>query len=136
MKRYAAMAVAGLVASMVTLPAHAAPSRDLYMVQGLEYIEGVYYGDFVAVAKQGSKVVGAVGAFNSEYTCIRGTVKNGKLRAKLYENGVPVDSFTRKWVGSGSKQRIKGTTSVTYTDMVTILGSDPGAFITDCRSLT
>ena len=136
MKRVAAGILVGLTAAAVVTPAHAAPSRNLYMVKDLQYIDGVYYGDFATLAKKGSKVVGAVGAFSSEYTCIRGTVSNGKLRAKIYENGVPIGSFTRKWVGSGSQQRIKGMTSVTYNEASTYLESDPRSFIQDCRSAT
>lgn len=136
MKRYATGILVGLAAVLVATPVLAAPSRNLYMVKDLQYTDGVYYGDFVTLAKKGSKVVGAVGAFSSEYVCVKGTVKNGKLRAQYYENGVPVGSFTRKWVGSGSQQRIKGMTSATAGEVATYLETDPRTFIRDCRSAT
>lgn len=134
MKRYLVIPAA---VAMVAIPASAAHARDLYMVRDVGYSNGVYYGEFAALAKTGKYVVGAVGAFSSEYTCIRGVVKNGKLRATYYSDGLPAGNFTRKWVGSGSSQRIKGMLPSTYTDMVTYLeGGDPRAFITDCQNAT
>ena len=81
MKR-SAVAIAALTVGAVALPVQAASARDLYMTKDLENVNGVYIGDFAALSKKGSKVVGAVGAFSSEYICIRGTVKNGILRVR------------------------------------------------------
>ncbi len=134
MKRYSAVVLVGASALAMAAPAQA---RDLYMVKDVENVNGVYIGEFATLAKKGTKVVGAVGAFSSEYFCVKGTVKNGRLRAKVYENGVPVTSFNRKWVGTGSKQRIKGMSPATYDDVLTYLeGADPRSFIRDCRSTT
>lgn len=136
MRRYAVV-IAAAATGLAMVPASAAQARDLYMVKDVQVTNGVTIGQFAALSKTGKYVVGAVGAFSSEYTCIRGVVKNGKLRAAYYENGVPVGTFTRKWVGSGSSQRIKGMLPATYSDMVAYLeGGDPRAFITDCQSAT
>lgn len=137
MKRYVGILAAAGAACIVAVPASAAQARDLYMVRDVGYSDGVYYGEFAALAKSGKYVVGAVGAFSSEYTCIRGVVKYGKLRGTYYSNGVPAGNFTRKWVGSGNYQRIKGTVPATYDEMVTYLqGGDPRSFIEDCQSTT
>lgn len=134
MRRSAAVVLAGIATVAVATPATA---RDLYMVKDVEYTNGVYYGEFAVLAKKGKKVVGAVGAFSSEYFCVKGKVSNGKLRAKYYEFGMPAGSFTRKWVGSGSQQRIKGMVSASYDEVMTYLeGTDPRSFIADCRSAT
>ncbi len=137
MKRSVAMVVALGAASAVLGPASAAQARDLYMVRDVGYTNGVYYGDFAALSKTGKYVVGAIGAFSSEYTCVRGVVRNGKLRGTYYSDGVPAGNFTRKWVGKGAYQRIKGTVTATYDEMVMYLeGGDPRAFITDCQNTT
>jgi hypothetical protein len=112
--------------------ASATPSRDLYMVEDLAYSGGVYTGGFAALRKKGHKVVGATGAFASEYICVRGAVRNGKFRGQLYSNGEPWKSFTYGWKGSGARQRIKGTTSVSKADMITYGLSNPTALIKDC----
>jgi hypothetical protein len=127
-----AVAATGLVAPA----AQAAPTRDLYMVQDVENFNGVYVGEFAALRKKGKRVVGAVGAFGSEYTCLRGKVTGGKLRGAYYEDGQVAGRFTRKWVGRGSTQRIKGMTSSTWGDMRVYLGSNPTRFIRTCIDLT
>lgn len=134
MKRSAVVLMTGLMTVAVAAPAHA---RDLYMVKDVGYTNGVYYGDFATLAKKGKKVVGAVGAFSSEYVCIKGKVSGGKLRGTYYEYGVPAGKFTRKWVGKGASQRIKGMQSASYNEVRTYLeGTDPRSFIADCRSMT
>jgi hypothetical protein len=133
MKRSLAVMVAVAAGSAMLVPASAAQARDLYMVRDVGYTNGVYYGDFAALSKTGKNVVGAIGAFSSEYTCIRAVIRNGKLRGTYYADGVPAGNFTRKWVG----KRIKGTTRATYDDMVTYLdGGDPRALIANCRDIT
>jgi hypothetical protein len=137
MKRFVpVLALAVAATGMVAPAAQAAPTRDLYMVKNMQYFDGVYVGDFAALRKSGKWVVGAVGAFGSEYTCVRGKVSGGKLRGAYYEDGQVVGQFTRRWVGWGSKQRIKGMTSASWGDMRVYLGSNPTRFITTCIDLT
>lgn len=136
MRRSGIVALVGLSVVVMAAPAAAAPTRYLYMTKDVESVDGVYIGDFVVLAKKGSKVVGALGAFSSEYVCVSGTVKNGRLRATIYDNGQAVGSFNRKWVGSGSTQRIKGMTRASKAEVTTYLGGgDPKTFIKDCRSV-
>lgn len=133
MKRSIAVAVLGLATVAMAAPAQA---KNLYMVKDVGQTDGVYYGDFVAVDKTGTKVVGAVGAFSSEYTCFKGTVKNGRLKAMIYEDGQPVAAFTRKWVGAGPTQRIKGMTRVSAAQVTVYLeGTHPKSFIADCKAM-
>jgi hypothetical protein len=112
--------------------AQAVPSRDLYMVKNLQYTDGYYIGEFAALRKKGHKVVGATGAFSSEYVCVRGAVHNGKFHGQLYSDGEPWKSFTYGWKGSGATQRVKGTKSVSKADMITYGLSNPTALINDC----
>ena len=130
----AAMAALAAGAGMLAAPAAtAAPGRDLYMVKNLRFNDGVYLGDFAALRKKGAKVVGAVGAFNSEFVCIRGKVRGKKLRAISYDMFNKPDSrFSVKWQGSGAKQRIKGMRSVTRKKMTGYSGTDPKPMIRYC----
>ncbi len=103
------------------------------MVKNLQFSDGVYLGDFAALRKKGAKVVGAVGAFNSEFVCIRGKVRSKKLRAVSYDMfNQPDGRFTVKWKGSGAKQRIKGMKSVTRKKMTRYAGTDPRPMIRFC----
>lgn len=111
-------------------PAAAVTTRDLYMVKDVQSYEGIYTGDFVAVRKTGKKVVGAVGAFNSEYTCLRGKIKDGRLYGAYYDRGEVAAYFTRKW--STEKKHIKGMKSVSRSTIQIYLGSDPRRLIRYC----
>lgn len=122
---------------VVAPTASAAPTRDLYMVKNLQSVNGLYYGDFAALRKKGRKVVGAIGAFYSEYFCIKGKVSKGKLRATQYDEfNQPAGKYTVRWKGSGSKQRIKGTTSVSKAQMKRYGGSNPVRMIKACVRAT
>lgn len=129
-----ALAVGVTAAGLGIQPATAATTRDLYMVKNVQFADGIYIGEFAAVRKKGKKVVGAVGAFYSEYFCIRGTVKNGRLRAVYYDEfNQPAGLFKRRWTGKGSKQRIKGMTSVSRKKLKTYAGgTDPKRLIRNC----
>lgn len=112
--------------------ASAATTRDLYMVDKLEYSGGIYTGEFAALRKTGKKVVGATGAFASEYVCVRGKVYGGKFHGAYYSDGQPWKKFTYGWKGSGATQRIKGTTSVTKAEITSYGLSSPTRMIRDC----
>ena len=128
--------VAATLAVGTLAPAQAAGARDLYMVQDVQQVNGVYVGDFVALRKTGSRVVGAVGAFGSEYMCVRGRVVDGRLRGAYYEDGDVAGRFTRRWVGRGDRQRIKGMTAVRAGEVRVYLGSGPKRFIDICEAAT
>jgi hypothetical protein len=139
MKRTIAMVAAATVGSLVVMApgAQAAPTRDLYMVKNLQQAsDGIYIGDFAALRKSGKRVVGAVGAFSSEYVCVKGKVKSGRFRGAYYEYGVVQGYFSRKWRGYGANQHIKGMTPVSWASMSTYLGSDPDSLIQDCVNTT
>ena len=116
--------------------AQAVPSRDLYMVKDLQYVDGFYIGEFAALRKKGAKVVGAYGAFNSEYVCIRGRVSYGRLKAIAYDQFGDPTTVNIKWQGSGSKQHMKGFAPVTRATASGYLGSDAKRFIIDCINST
>lgn len=131
----AALATAFAVGAVgLTAPsAAAAPTRDLYMVKNVESFNGVYVGDFAALRKKGKKVVGALGAFGSEFVCVRGKVKGGKLRGLSYGmDNNPEARFTVRWTGSGSNQRIKSMKSVSKKKMRFYGASNPKRMITYC----
>lgn len=114
-------------------PAAAVPTRDLYMVKNIQEADGIYLGDFAALRKKGKKVVGGVGALYSEYFCIRGRVENGRLRAVYYDEfNQPAGLFKRRWVGKGSKQRIKGMKSVSRKKLKKYAGTNPKRVIRAC----
>ena len=118
-------------------PAAALPTRDLYMVKNIQSVDGIYVGDFAALRKKGTKVVGGVGALYSEYFCIRGRVRDGRLRAVYYDEfNQPAGLFKRRWVGKGSKQRIKGMESVSRKTLKTYAGSNPKRVIRSCARNT
>lgn len=134
--------VAGLAAAVVgaglaVAPASAVPARDLYMVKNVGYSGNVHYGDFIAVRKTGKKVVGAVGAFSSEYVCMRGRVSGGQLTARDFDpNGNPGKAFVRTWRGTGAGQHVKGWRSVSKATFRTYLeGSKPTRMINACERL-
>ena len=130
----AVLVAGGMVAAA---PASAAPARNHYMVYGLQYIDGIYIGDFVAVRKKGRKVVGAMGEFGSEYQCLKGKVRNGRLKGWLYHNGQRDQAINVRWVGKGSKQRVKGMAAVTKAEMVQFSGGyTPTSMIRYCRANT
>lgn len=113
--------------------AAATPSRDLYMVKDVQATgDGTYVGDFAAVRKKGKSVVGAVGSFYSEYTCIRGRISGHRLRGTSYNEFGDPTPFSVRWKGSGAKQRIKGFTRVTKADMRLYGGSNPTRMIKYC----
>lgn len=127
------LAVAATAVMPVAAPAQAATTRDLYMVKDVQQLDGgIYVGDFVSLRKTGKRVVGTVGAFSSEYVCVRGKVKDGKLRGTYYDRGMVSGHFTRTWVGHGKRQHIKGMTPVSWAQARTYLGSNPTRFIDDC----
>lgn len=94
--------------------------------------DGTYVGDFAALRKKGKRVVGAVGAFYSEYTCVRGKISRGKLRGTSYDELGNPSSFSVRWKGSGVKQRIKGFKRVSKADMKFYGGSNPTRMIKYC----
>lgn len=128
------LAVAVAAGTVAMPPAQAATTRDLYMVKDVQLVDdGVYIGDFVALRKTGKRVVGAVGAFGSEYLCVKGKVADGRLRAAYYENGAVAGRFSRAWAGS----RIKVMDSVSKAEVRTYLGgASPKRFIVDCIQQT
>ncbi len=127
------VAVVALSSVALAAPvAQAVPARDLYMVKDVQQTSGVYIGEFAALEKTGRKVVGAIGAFNSEYLCVAGKVKKGKLHGTYYQYGRVFRSFTRKWRGTGGNQRIKGMTPVNSASMFEYLGSDPDTLVQGC----
>lgn len=119
--------VAGALVGLVS-PAHAAASHDLYMVKDVQSVGGVYIGDFIALRKTGKNVVGAAGAFGSEYVCVRGRITDGRLRGAYYDRGEVVGHFSRAWRGD----RVKGMATATKAEMRTYLGSNPTRFINVC----
>lgn len=113
--------------------ATAAPTRDLYMVKNVQSFSGVYVGDFAALRKKGKKVVGAFGAFGSEFSCVRGKVTRGTFRGISYDmDGNPDSPFAIRWTGSGSNQRIKGMKAVTKKKMRFYGVSNPKRMIKYC----
>lgn len=114
------LVLALLIGATAVAPAHAAPSRDLYMVRNLKQMDGFYIGEFAIVRKQGKSVRGAVGAFASEYSCIRGKVTSGMFRGVVKSLEVQsTQSFKRKWLGSGDQQHFKGFRPVTRQQLIT-----------------
>ncbi|HQR81133.1 MAG TPA: hypothetical protein PLT68_13035 [Actinomycetota bacterium] len=128
------LVAAVLSAGLAGTPASAVPTRDLYMVKDVGYSGNVYYGDFVAVRKSGKKVVGAVGAFSSEYFCVKGRVSKGRLKGREYNaNGEPGDRFSVKWRGTGAGQHIKGWRPISKATFRTYLqGDSPTRMINVC----
>jgi hypothetical protein len=128
-----ATAIAVGAVGMAAPPASAVPMRELYMVSNVQYFNGVYTGDFAALRKKGKKVVGAFGAFGSEYYCVKGKVKRGVLRGTYYDNfNNPEDTFKVRWKGS----RIKGMKKVSKKKMRTYGASNPKRMITFCARNT
>lgn len=136
MMRTAAAVVLGGILAMGSIPAaHAAQTRDLYMVSGVERVDDYYIGDFGVLRKQGKTVIGAVGAFNSEYGCVKGRVTSGKLRGTFYplEGPSQPTSFSKRWVGAGDKQRLAGFQSVSRKKLrVYLNGQNPDRFLRYC----
>lgn len=128
----AVVVCAGLVA--VPAPASAADKRDLYMVRGLQKVDGLYIGEFAALRKKGKKVRGAMGAFYSEYFCARGKVKGSRFKGVQDSLlGDPEMPFSYRWVGKGSKQRIKGYKTVSRKRLTKYLdGTNPQVLIRTC----
>jgi hypothetical protein len=132
-----ALALGLVVAGLGLQPASAATSRDLYMVKNVHYADGMYTGEFAALRTKGVKVVGAIGAFYSEYFCISGKVTEGRLRATRYDMfHEPAATFSVRWVGKGSTQRIAGSKSVTRRKLAGYAGTDPKPFLKDCLRST
>lgn len=135
MRRIALVLACAIGLSGVGVPAAtAATTRDLYMVKGIEYIDdGLYVGEFAALRKTGKRVVGAVGAFSSEYVCLRGKIRDGKLRGTFDGNfGEPPTKYVVKWKGTGKNQRIKGFAPISKAQMMVYLDSDPLSMIDAC----
>ncbi|MCU0279377.1 MAG: hypothetical protein MUF33_06305 [Candidatus Nanopelagicales bacterium] len=135
MRRIALVLACSIGLSGVGVPAAtAATTRDLYMVKDIEYIDdGLYVGEFAALRKTGKRVVGAVGAFSSEYVCLRGRVRDGKLRG--FFDGSYGEAPTRyvvRWKGTGKNQHIKGFAPISKAQMSVYLGSDPMSMIDAC----
>ena len=85
----------------------AAPTRDLYMVKDLQSVDGLYYGDFAALRKKGRKVVGAIGAFYSEYFCIRGRSRRANCAPLSTTSSTSQRASTR----SGGRARVPSSGS-------------------------
>lgn len=131
MSRVKAFVISAALLAVAT-PAHAATSHDLYMVDDVQFVNGVHIGDFIALRKTGKRVVGASGAFGSEYVCLRGKVAGGKLRVAYYDRGEVVAHFARAWRGD----HVKGMTAATKAEMRTYLGSSPARFLAICERQT
>lgn len=113
-------AALGLLIAGVAAPAQAATTRDLYMVRDLKQMDGFYIGEFAVVRKDGRSLRGAVGAFASEYSCVSGRLTAGIFRGTVTGmDGQPPAKFKRAWLGTGSKQRFKGFTSVSRSEFLT-----------------
>ena len=137
MRKMALIVACGVGLSGIGVPAASAvTTRDLYMVKNVEYIDdGLYVGEFAALRKTGRKVVGALGAFNSEYVCFRGRIRDGKLRGFIDGSfGEAPTKYVVKWKGTGSMQRIKGFSPISKAQMSVYGGSDPSFMIENCAN--
>lgn len=121
----ATMAIAGLAA-----PAEAVTTKDIYMVKNLQKVNGFYVGEFVVLRKTGTEVVGARGAFASEYFCFAGSVSNGVFSVQTWDEfNNPGGTWTRPWV----KGHIKSWQKVTWTQFMKYSeGFKPGKAINYC----
>ncbi len=119
------MAIAGLAA-----PAEAVTTKDIYMVKNLQAIDGYYIGEFVVLRKTGTEVVGARGAFASEYFCFAGTVSGGWFDVATWDEfNNPGGTWARPWVNG----RIKGWRKVSWSQFMNYSeGFKPGKAINYC----
>ncbi len=136
MKRMmAAVAGAAAVLALGAPAVQAAPVKDIYMVKHVQATgDGMYVGEFVILRKSGTQVVGARGAFYSEYFCLRGTAGGGVFSVQKWDEfGNPNGTWTRPWVNG----RIKSWSRVNWTTFMKYSGGyKPGKAINYCISAT
>ena len=139
------MVAAGLAASLgVALAPVSAPTATInatpittYMVDDLQFVDGQYLGEFDVIRRSGKRAIGLSGAFYSEFTCWRGKIKNGRLKAAVepFLPGESVSFFSRKVVGTGYSTKFKGTTLATRSEIIEYSGGfDPKDAMRSCRA--
>jgi hypothetical protein len=130
MKRVAGVLAATVAIVGLAAPAQAVTTKDIYMVKNLQRVDSFYVGEFVVLRKVGTDVVGARGAFSSEYFCFAGTVSNGIFGVQTWDEfNNPSGYWTRPWVYG----HIKGWRKVTWSQFMRYSeGFKPGRAINYC----
>lgn len=134
MKRLAGVLAVTVAVSGLAVPAQAAKSKDIYMVRNVQRVDNFYVGEFVVLSKARTQVVGAAGAFSSEYFCFAGTVSNGLFDVATWDEfGNQDGTWTRRWV----KGHLKGWRKVTWKKFMKYSeGFKPGRAINYCITQT
>lgn len=130
MKRLAGVVAATVAIAGLAAPAQAVTTKDIYMVRNLQRIDSYYIGEFTVLRKAGTDVVGAAGAFSSEYFCFAGTVSYGVFDVLMWDEfGNQDGTWTRPWV----KGHIKGWRKVSWSQFMRYSdGFKPGKAINYC----
>lgn len=132
--------------ALIGVPAHAQPSRDLYMVKDVAVFNEdcahgypcktlSYSGSFYVLRQKGATVAGQMGFlhYTSDNMCLTGTVKGGKYRFVAHRGKEQPYNFHGRWTGAGEQQHVKGYQPVTRQQLQAyMMGRDPKSLIDKC----
>lgn len=102
-------------------------NRTLYMVRNLKRSGAIWTGKVAVIRKQGRRAIGIQGALYSEYRCLEGRIRGGRIQGTYpaYRYGdrvIPEAPLDERWIGKGNRQRMAGWSSVTAKRMKRISG--------------